>query len=81
MFQDEDRAKEFGRRWNQAEEIYQELRDEAESAIQGYDEMERLYGEARWELFEAEDRIAELEEEIRILQQSLQQYTARTAVI
>ncbi|MBQ8073897.1 MAG: hypothetical protein IJ231_09080 [Clostridia bacterium] len=81
MFHVENRAKDFGERWNQVEEIYQELRDEAESAIQSYDEMECMYGEARWDLFEAEGRIAELEEEIRVLQQSLQQYTVKAAVI
>lgn len=75
MYVVENRAEAFAERWEKAEEILYELQEEAESAIQGFDDMERQYGEARYQLFEAEDRIVELEKEIELLQETIRQLT------
>ena len=69
----EPRISDIIKRWNQADELYQNLREEAEEAIQRYDEMERMYEDASYDLHEAEDRITELEEEIRLLRVSVKQ--------
>lgn len=60
----EPRISDIIKKWDQAEELYQELRYESEKEIRRYDEMGKMHEEARYELLEAEDRIAELEEEI-----------------
>lgn len=70
LYPEEPRIKDIIRRWDQADELYQNLRDEAEEAIQRYAEMEKMYEDASYDLHEAEDRIAELEEKIRLLQES-----------
>lgn len=75
MYVEENRAEAFAERWEKAEEILYELREEAESAIQGFDDKERQYGDARYLLFEAEDRIVELEKEIELLQETIRQLT------
>jgi len=76
LYPEEPRIKDIIRRWDQADELYQNLRDEAEEAIQRYDEMEKMYEDASYDLHEAEDRIAELEEEIRLLRGSMQKNAA-----
>lgn len=75
LYVEENRVEAFAERWEKAEQIFYELRGEAESAIEGFDDMERQYGDARYLLFEAEDRIAELEKEIELLQETIRQLT------
>ena len=82
LYPEEPRIRDIIRRWNLADELYQDLRSEAEQAIQEYDEMERMYEDASYYLHEAEERIAELEAEnerlLRMMQkQGISQEEAR----
>ena len=72
LYPEELRIRDIIRRWNLADELYQDLRSEAEQAIQEYDEMERMYEDASYYLHEAEERIAELEAENERLLQMMQ---------
>ena len=73
LYPSEPRINDIIKRWNHAEELYEGLREEAEQAIRQYDEMERMYEDTSYFLHEAEDRIAELEEEVRLLRASGEQ--------
>lgn len=70
LYPGESRIEDVIRRWNQADELYEDLRDEAEEAIRQYDELERMYEGACYDLHEAEDRIAELETEIQQMKET-----------
>ena len=76
LYPGEQRIRDFIKRWDQADELYQSLREEAEEAIQRYDEMERMHEDASYDFHEAEERIAELEEEIRLLRASVKKNVA-----
>ena len=71
MFRAESRVKEILMGWDQAVEKYQDYREEVEEAILKYEEIDRLYDGACYDLREAEERIDALEQEIKELRTAL----------
>ena len=63
MYQDENQLWEIGQLCDKAEELYQDLRYEAEAAIRHCAELTEERDDKGYRLLEAEDRIKELEAE------------------